>query len=130
VRFLCPACHQLLGISARKAGAQVNCPKCRSAIIVPPTEPGGLEPAAGDPAERDEVWAEAPAADKPPIAAPPVSGRLSRESSGSSGLGDDSQFIRLPRRMLYLQAILLAVVAIAALAAGYLIGSGMRLSGP
>ncbi len=39
VRFLCPHCNQLLAVASRKAGAQVNCPKCQAAIIVPDGQP-------------------------------------------------------------------------------------------
>jgi hypothetical protein len=35
IRFYCPYCEKLLGISARKAGAVVDCPNCRGKVGVP-----------------------------------------------------------------------------------------------
>jgi hypothetical protein len=43
IRFRCRHCNQLMGIAHRKAGAQVNCPKCGGAVIVPG---GAAEPVA------------------------------------------------------------------------------------
>ncbi|MBI2805101.1 MAG: hypothetical protein HYX68_08985 [Planctomycetes bacterium] len=40
IRFRCAYCSQLMGISRRKAGTVVRCPKCAGEIIVP----GGEEP--------------------------------------------------------------------------------------
>jgi hypothetical protein len=125
VRFICPACRHLLAISSRKAGAQVNCPKCHSAIIVPPADSNDEHDL--DSAHGEAVWAEAGAAEKPHTSAPPISSRAPVAIPEQS---ENALFIRLPRRVLYLQAILLSVVALLAFAAGYLIGSGARLNGP
>jgi len=35
IRFHCTNCSQLLGIASRKAGAEINCPKCGSVQTVP-----------------------------------------------------------------------------------------------
>lgn len=43
---------------------------------------------------------------------------------------DDGERIVISRRVVYFQAVLLAIVGLLALAAGYLIGSGTRLHGP
>ena len=42
IRFRCAYCNQLMGISHRKAGKVVRCPKCAGEIIVP--VPDGMEP--------------------------------------------------------------------------------------
>src|SRR5258708_39389799 len=43
-RFRCAYCNQLMGISHRKAGTVVRCPKCAGQVVVPedapPPEPG------------------------------------------------------------------------------------------
>lgn len=50
IRFRCPKCDQLLGISRRKAGAHVRCPSCRYEVAVPAEdEPPRAEPVAGPP---------------------------------------------------------------------------------
>jgi hypothetical protein len=46
IRFRCPYCNQLLGISRRKAGTAVQCPTCHGQVTVPAT--GLEEPAGGD----------------------------------------------------------------------------------
>jgi hypothetical protein len=35
IRFYCPFCRQLLGISSRKVGSVVECPSCRGKVGVP-----------------------------------------------------------------------------------------------
>ncbi|MSQ94160.1 MAG: hypothetical protein EXR98_06335 [Gemmataceae bacterium] len=43
IRFRCAYCNQLMGISRKKAGTVVRCPKCAGEIIVP-TPDGAQEP--------------------------------------------------------------------------------------
>ena len=43
IRFRCPFCDQLLGISRRKVGAVVDCPRCRGRVGVP----DGAAPSGG-----------------------------------------------------------------------------------
>jgi hypothetical protein len=158
VRFLCPACHQLLGTAARKAGAQVNCPKCGATILVPdPQEPAPAEsldpPAVPGPATKDlsAAGAASGASDAPETTPADaigfdVLGDLTAYDRPASGVStsvapskrppaldlplDDGDRIVISRRVIYFQAVLLAVVGLVALAAGYLIGSGARLHGP
>jgi hypothetical protein len=35
IRFYCPFCDQLLGISSRKAGTVIECPSCHGQVGVP-----------------------------------------------------------------------------------------------
>jgi hypothetical protein len=44
IRFRCPYCNQLLGISRRKAGTAVECPTCRGKVTVPATGLDDLGP--------------------------------------------------------------------------------------
>jgi hypothetical protein len=46
VRFRCPYCNQLLGISRRKAGQVVRCPTCAGQVVVPSPD-GEDEPKPG-----------------------------------------------------------------------------------
>jgi hypothetical protein len=39
IRFYCPYCNRLLGISQRRAGAVVECPSCHGKVGVPIEEP-------------------------------------------------------------------------------------------
>lgn len=44
IRFYCPFCDQLLGISSRKAGKAITCPRCGGEVGVPlPGETGPQE---------------------------------------------------------------------------------------
>ena len=47
IRFYCPFCDRLLGISDRKAGAAVVCPYCGGVVGVP--RPGGPPPLPAGP---------------------------------------------------------------------------------
>jgi len=38
IRFRCAYCNQLMGISHRKVGAVVRCPKCSGQVVVPTVE--------------------------------------------------------------------------------------------
>jgi DNA-directed RNA polymerase subunit M/transcription elongation factor TFIIS len=166
VRFLCPACNQLLGITQRKIGAQVNCPKCGATILVPnPEEPESDQPEPEQPAQLAEQPAtatiELPAGEAQMASTLPdvladeeelpndvgfdLLGDISLPASTSaSALAEPSHTyaasvdhphgagknIVISRRVVYFQAMLIALVGIIALVAGYLIGSGTRLHGP
>jgi hypothetical protein len=41
IRFRCRHCNQLLGIARRKAGCEVECPRCKKHITVPNQDGGG-----------------------------------------------------------------------------------------
>ena len=134
VRFLCPACHQLLSIASRKVGSEVDCPKSRSTIIVPdphndpatepsnPFEHAGLEEALSAISIR-----ETPAPKTaPPSNSLPATPLLHQPPSISPKTSGDDSFVVISRRVLYLQAALLALVAIVAFVCGYVIGSGIE----
>jgi hypothetical protein len=44
IRFYCPFCDQLLGISRRKVGAVVECPSCHGQVGVPTEEATAAPP--------------------------------------------------------------------------------------
>jgi hypothetical protein len=134
VRFLCPACHQLLSIGTRKIGSEVDCPKCRSTILVPdpqqsarrdvanPFEHGGMEQALAAITSGTK-----PASGPPPPSpknSPPATELLQRGATQPPA-ADDSLIV-ISRRTLYLQAVLLAVVSVLAFYFGYLIGNAGR----
>src|SRR3954447_8230012 len=134
LRFLCPACHQLLSIVMSKAGSEVDCPKCRSTILVPTSQ---YEEPAANPFDEpglelalDEIVAATKPAAKSAKTAPPsysaAAAGLLQSSPGAKRVrakpaGDDT--ITISRRTLYLQAALLAIVAVVAFICGYVIGA-------
>jgi hypothetical protein len=134
VRFLCPACHQLLSIGTRKIGSEVDCPKCRSTILVPDPQQSA-QPAAASPFEHGgmeqalaTIAGGAKTAPPPPTAPPKNSSSTAELLQRPAGdrLTDEDSLIVISRRTLYLQAALLAIVAIAAFVCGYLIGNAGR----
>lgn len=136
IRFHCKRCHQLLGIASRKAGSDIDCPKCGVSQVVPSEEAAAAamvmnqstkaEPAAPE-VENLVVYDDQPAAIETPrpILAP---------TSGSVPLAELDEFlpgepvprgmILFARRTLYVQAALFLVVGVVAFALGYFIGRG------
>lgn len=99
IRFRCRYCHQLMGISRRKAGTAVRCPSCNAQVVVPetaaaePASPAAAQPAAPpavapifersdfeamlrDPVNEAPPRAENPPAVKPEPAPPPLAESL------------------------------------------------------
>src|SRR5580658_1299088 len=68
IRFRCAYCNQLMGISTRKAGTVVKCPKCAGEIIVPSLD------APQAPEELVQQQVEPPPAEQPATAPANVGG--------------------------------------------------------
>jgi hypothetical protein len=124
IRFACPECKQLLGASTRKAGRRVQCPKCNAEVTVP-TEAEAAAAAVLRRFEHPEIeeaintlfvvdrGAEGTSsADRAAAARPDANGA---EAPGHAVL-------LIPRKVVYFQAGLLAVVAITFFLAGWWIG--------
>ena len=131
----------MLGIASRKAGSEVQCPKCGVSQVVPGEEaaaaamamnrfagsPSAVDNSAVDNAEDLVVYDDQPAAiettRRPPAeAATPPTPTLSAEHE--PGQPVPRGMILFPRRTLYIQALLFLVLAAVALTAGYFIGRG------
>ena len=117
IYFACSECQQKLAISTRKAGSVVNCPRCGSAERVP---------------SADQVSGGGASLDVPGSCYVGVAASQRGESSSSDMLAasepqaEDSRYLLISRRVLYLQAVLIAVVAAIAFGAGYLVGAATR----
>ncbi len=149
IRFRCKRCHQVLGITSRKAGSAIECPKCGFGQIVPSEEAAAAAMALsgrsnGPPViDADDdltVYDDAPepvevvakrqpltapsSAPVPPVAPPPVG--ASREANSSAGRVSavPGGMILLPRRALFVQGWLVVCLAIVFFGAGYFIGRG------
>lgn len=81
IRFRCPVCQQLLGISRRKAGSNVQCPNCHNAVLVPAQDQEDELPAVPVPApglfDRDDFeqllqGTEAAGTSRPRASLPPA----------------------------------------------------------
>jgi predicted RNA-binding Zn-ribbon protein involved in translation (DUF1610 family) len=155
VRFLCPHCNQLLAVSSRKAGAQVNCPKCGAAIIVPDAVEESTVSASPSP---QQIQISTPADGPPSVLTAPtvvtagarfedaeveqalsslvISEPAPTTSPQSAPLvtprleGAERQTLLLPRSVIYFQGALLGVVALLFFLAGVWIGGFANPSGP
>lgn len=133
IRFLCRNCRQLLAIGSRKAGNDIDCPKCghrqmvptpgQDQVLPPPQETGTDAPPESDPAdeftqavlsELEALRVPPPAVDlfspPGPLTAPPPRG----------GVPPDMMLVR--RRMVHLQAAFFLVLAGVAFGLGYWLG--------
>ena len=129
IRFPCPACGAKLSAVAAKVGASVRCPKCAGTIRVPastvtsqlvvaptdhlpPGEPMG--PAGSEAAQVVVVYDEAPVLPSvPPQAITPPASANSRLDL------DDPHYVAVPRRAIYVHALLILAVAAAFFALGW-----------
>jgi hypothetical protein len=132
VRFVCPACHKLLSITSRKIGSHVQCPQCQATIIVPDPHDSSTH-ATLDP--RDEAEPGEPATEVKLPLVPPPPGMTWGETPKAvkrapTDIGKappaDTDLITITRRTVYLQAVLIAAVAVLAFIAGYVIGAAGR----
>jgi hypothetical protein len=127
VRFVCPECRRVLSVTRRKIGYEVACPKCLALVTVP-GEPVPVKTTESEPAPEEEVELPTAAAlaffdDLPDLAIRqrpiPVS------STTEDGLDTDSiidDHVLISRSAIYLQAVLLLVVAATAFGLGYWLG--------
>ena len=136
IRFYCKRCNQLLGIASRKAGSEIQCPKCGVSQVVPGEEAAAAAMAmnrfagsatAVDNSEDLVVYDDRPAAIE--TAPRPRTEAVAAPTPTSSAEPEPGQpvprgLILFPRRTLYVQALLFLVLAVVALTLGYLIGRG------
>lgn len=119
IRFACEHCGQPLRVSSSKAGKRAKCPKCQGVIRVPAQSPDE---------EVSEVSREGRAAEGPRFSEFVVfdddPGWTYADDRGDySDSGDiDPHRISLPRSVLYVQGVLLGVVAIACFVFGIYLG--------
>jgi hypothetical protein len=121
IRVACPNCHQLLGVSERKAGSRVKCPKCAGEVAVP-TEEKNAELAAFRRFEHPEVEE---AINRLVVVDRATDGDApgGKPLAMSNGLaGDGGSMLQIPRNVVYFQAGLLAAVALVFFLAGWWIG--------
>jgi phage FluMu protein Com len=91
IRFRCRHCNQLLGIARRKAGCEVECPRCKKHITVPNEERAATEQAANEAplferADFDDYLEEADHP-QPSILGTPGIPRVPRQEERAAGSG-------------------------------------------
>jgi len=144
IKFYCQQCRQLLGIAGRKAGSEVQCPRCGYSQRVPTEEAAQAAwalQAVAPPGNSPENATEVVVFDNEPeaTAAPSPTEKGQRTTAPSepalqtnafpplvehAGRAFPGDMILLPRKSIYRQAALLAALTAACFIAGYFIGRG------
>lgn len=138
IRFTCNHCGSRLSVSSRKAGMASQCPKCHHPLTVPTPEPRQRVPDGEAPREsagpsRDDEAKEDPFAQFIVYDEEPELVYASDEEDVppyAEDLPIDPTKVAVPRRILYLQGILLGVVALSCFALGVLVGASRSGGGP
>ena len=142
IRFHCQRCHQLLGIASRKAGSDIQCPKCGISQIVP-NEAAAAAALAMDQFAKAHAPAEAPGSvvvyeDEPSAIETPRPRREPKQTTPAAAVAVPSPpptaaepgrpvprgMILFPRRTFYIQGLLFLIVAAVFFGSGYLMGLG------
>jgi hypothetical protein len=143
IRFFCQRCSQLLSIASRKAGAEIECPKCGIPQTVPTEEAAAAALAMNDSSSISEanlalkdfaVYDEdpVPVAVERPLPRKADSNTVPRRSTTTEAGNPlvatleevPHGMILFNRRTIYVQGVLFVVVATIAFTAGYFIGRG------
>jgi len=149
IKFRCQRCHQLLGIASRKAGSEVQCPKCGISQIVPNEEAASAALAMTRFAKAHEivenpgevvVYEDEPAAIE--TRRPTAAGKSTPDHPAATGTSDPAEptqrgpiegefgepvprgMVLYARRTIYVQGLLLLIVAAVFFGGGYLMGRG------
>ncbi len=122
IRFACPKCNQLLGVSARRAGGRVSCPKCTAEVAVPAEDDAAAAAAMRrfeQPEFEDAIHqllvVDMPASDEP---------RVDNAAPSGAPSSIDRTSLLISRQVVYFQAGILAAVALIFFACGWWIGGG------
>lgn len=127
IRFACEQCGQKLSARSRQVGHIAKCPKCKHEVTVPaastrtsgdsrPPDSAGTGQAEG---REDDVYSQFAVYDDDEWVYEDET-----EQAGKTPVAVDFDRVSIPRSILYVQGILLALVAILAFVFGILIGGG------
>ena len=124
VKFACEHCGQRLSVSSDKIGKRAKCPKCREPIQVPNKEDAAksLDKYA-DKADADESGDEDPFSQFVVYDDAELVYESEPTYTAKSNAAVDTSKIAVPRIALYVQGVLLGVVAVSFFMFGILVGS-------
>ena len=145
IRFVCEHCGQKLSVGSHKAGQKANCPRCKESVRVPgeATKPSKAL-VSSMLVMTDEHESAAPGTIVEEPAAPPIAGEIESPIESSELVFDtsppvksstedtydpgvvkktDYNLVSFPRHVLYVQAGVIAGVAIICFTLGALMGS-------
>lgn len=127
IRFYCRRCRQLLAISSRKAGAEIDCPKCGQSQRVPAADPGALA-ALGNALEDVDVPQMLGQPDPGSIRPPPAPPRVDplapppQAASAPAPPAIPPGMVLVRRRMVHLQAAFFFALTAGMFGLGYWLG--------
>jgi hypothetical protein len=157
VQFVCPHCTQLLSVGSRKIGTPVTCPRCRRDVVVPDEEAAAVsvamrqaqkappesplpefmvydEPQSVQVDSPPIIVTDAPLARRPePPRHEPRPPKSETAPWWQKHTGEREPMLLVSRRVLFLQAGILAATTLAAFGLGYLVGHGVappQVAGP
>ncbi len=121
IRFRCPHCQRKLKARSDKAAQRMNCPNCGQPLTVPAGDAVEQLPAAGpaDQGAEPDPFAELIVYDDEIIYE--TEERASGPAAFSTTIAR-RQLVGVSRQLIYAHAILLAILTLGGLVAGYLIG--------
>lgn len=129
IKFACEHCGQRLNVSSKQAGVRAKCPKCKEKIQVPEaSDDPPEEPAEGAGEQEASETEDGPAEEENPYAEfvvydDEVEWEYAADEDDYSprlSTAADLDRVAVPRRVLYAQGILLAVVAVTSFILGIL----------
>ena len=121
VRFACEHCGQVLSVTRRKIGARAKCPKCKGVITVPTEEAAAAMMADQQPDTDEAAFDEFVVYDDMELVY-----ETDEPHEPASDDDVDLDRVAVPRSVLYMQGVLLAVVAVVAFAFGVMVGSASK----
>jgi len=123
IRFACTHCGQRLSVHDEKIGKRAKCPKCRQPLTVPTAEAAVAQlaevRAARAEAELEDALAEFVVYDDDDME---LIYETEDETQAVAAPPADENYVAVPRYIVYVQGILLGVVALIAFALGILVG--------
>lgn len=131
VKFACKKCGQKLSVSSSKIGKRSKCPKCGEPLTVPGPKEKKQPQSAEESAEKDDDRADAGADEVDPFAQFVVyddaelvyegGGAATRKKQDNANL--DRNKVAVSRIVIYVQGVLLGVVAVTFFTFGVFVGS-------
>jgi hypothetical protein len=123
IRFACTHCGQRLSVHDEKVGKKAKCPKCKQPITVPTAEAAAAQlaevRAARAEAELEDALAEFVVYDDEDVEL--IYETEDDTQTAAAPLADEN-YVAVPRWIVYVQGVLLGVVALVAFALGILVG--------
>jgi hypothetical protein len=124
IRFACHHCGQRLSVNEEKVGKKAKCPKCKNPISVPTPEAAAAQlaeiRAARVEAEVEDALAEFVVYDDEDVE---LIYEAESEQPRIAEPAADISYVAVPRWILYVQGVLLGVVALICFALGILVGA-------